>query len=849
MIRFAQRIAGLLLVCGLAADGGGIQAQTPVASSPPVRIADQRPGSPPRTVSPLRPPVAHQTPAVTLSTGAVSPEALVDKYCVTCHNDRTKAGDMSLAAFAAWKDGEHGDTVERMIRKLRAGMMPPSGAARPDEATLEAFAAALEARMDALAVINPNPGWRPFQRLTRGEYQRAVNDLLDVDVDVTPFLPPDTMSHGFDNLADAQSMSPALLQGYLRAASQITRLAIGDRLASATSATYRIPATESQMRYVEGAPFGSRGGLSIVHTFAADGTYTFTFTLVRSASGELYGNTSILLAGRNELIDVSIDGERVALLEVDKGMGDESEKGMIVKTPPIHVRSGSQQVSAVFVPRFAGPVDDLIAPIDQTLIDTRIGTGFGITALPHLQDMTIAGPLQVTGISDTPSRRRIFTCRPTAAEERCATQILENLGSKAYRGPLSGQDLGELMKFYEQGRLEGGDFEAGIQMAVQAILANPRFVFRVEPVPKGATGAFNIGGLDLASRLSFFLWGTVPDVELIRAANAGALRTRAGIERQVRRMLADRRSESLSKRFWSQWLRLQDIDKVRPDGVTYPQWDASLSASFRRETELFFDHLIREDRSVLDLLTADYTFVDERLARHYGFANVQGTGFRRVTLPAYRRGILTQGSTLLLTSVADRTSPVQRGKWVMQVLLGSPPPPPPPNVPTLDNTKPVADGKLLTVRQRMEQHRSSPSCSSCHRVIDPIGLALENFDPTGQYRIKDNGVPVDARGQLYDGTVLDGPSGLISALMKRKTAVLTTFTESLATYAVGRRLEYYDMAAVRAIVRAAAPHDYKLSSLIVGVATSPMFRMARVPSDTDDGGANHRSAVPVPRER
>ena len=435
MIRFAHPTRGLVLAFGLVTAGTVVLAQAPKPASP----ASQ--GTPAATTASRQAGPSSLPPAARpKGLAAVDQHALVAKYCVSCHNDRMKAGDMSLATFAEWKATEHGETLERMIRKLRAGMMPPSGAARPDDATLEAMATGLEARMDAVAAQNLNPGWRPFQRLTRAEYQRAVKDLVDVDVDVTPFLPPDTMSHGFDNLADAQAMSPALLQGYLRAASQISRLAIGDRQATPTSATYRIPATESQMRYVEGAPFGSRGGLSITHTFPADGTYSFTFTLVRSASVELYGNTSILLAGKNELIDVSINGERVALLEVDKGMGDESEKGMIVKTPPIQVRAGAQRISAVFVPRFAGPVDDLIAPIDQTLIDTRIGTGFGITALPHLQDMTIAGPMQVTGVSDTPSRRRVFTCRPTTAEERCATQIVQELGTKAYRGPLTAQD-------------------------------------------------------------------------------------------------------------------------------------------------------------------------------------------------------------------------------------------------------------------------------------------------------------------------------------------------------------------------------------------------------------------------
>ena len=772
------------------------------------------------------PAVSHAVTAAPAVMTAANQAALVGRYCATCHSERTKPGGLSLASFDGKWSTEHPDVVEKMIRKLRAGMMPPSGAARPDEQTIDTFASALESRMDALAVANPNPGWRPFQRLARVEYARAVKELLALDVDVTPFLPPDTLSHGFDNLAESQSFSPALLQGYLRAASQISRLAIGDRHAAVTSATYRVPATESQMRTVPGAPFGSRGGVSVVHTFPADGTYTFTLTMVRSASGELFGNTAILMAGTNELIELSINGERTAVLEVDKGMGDEAVRGLTVKTPPIQVKAGPQRISAAFVPHAVGPVDDLIAPIDQTLIDTRIGTGFGVTALPHLQDMTIMGPIQVTGVSETPSRKRIFWCRPTTSEARCATQIVQDLATRAYRGPLAAADLDELMKFFEQGRKEG-DFESGIQMAVQAVLANPRFLFRIEPVPAAAAAPYRIGDLDLASRLSFFLWGTVPDNQLLRAANTGALKTRAGLEKQVRRMLADRRSEALATRFWSQWLRLQDVDKVRPDGVTFPQWDSSLSASFRRETEVFFDNLVREDRNVLEMLTADYTFVDERLARHYGFGHVTGPEFRRVALPENRRGILTQGSILLLTSVADRTSPVQRGKWVLQVLLGAPPPPPPPNVPSLENTKAVADGRLLTVRERMEQHRANPACTSCHRVIDPIGLALENFDVTGQYRIKDNGAPVDASGQLYDGTTLDGPSGLVAALLKRKTTVLTSFTESMMTYALGRPVAYFDLPTVRAIVADAARHDYRTSSFIIGIVNSSAFRMSR----------------------
>jgi hypothetical protein len=391
-------------------------------------------------------------------------------------------------------------------------------------------------------------------------------------------------------------------------------------------------------------------------------------------------------------------------------------------------------------------------------------------------------------------------------------------------------DLADVMKFYDQGRADG-DFENGIRMAVQSVLANPRFLFRVETAPANATGAYRLGDLELASRLSFFLWGTVPDAELLKVAAAGTLKNTATLEKQVARMLADPKAEALATRFGSQWLRLQDVDKVRPDGILYPQWDQSLTESMRRETELFFASLVREDRSVLDLLNADYTYVDERLARHYGLPNVQGSEFRRVQLPPTRRGVLTHGSVLLMTSVADRTSPVQRGKWVMQVMLGSPPPPPPPNVPTLEATAAAQDGKVLSVRERMEQHRANPACMSCHRVIDPLGLALEHFDVTGQYRIKDTGVPVDANGEMYDGTKMSGADGLRLALLGKKDALLTSFTESLLTYAVGRRVEAFDMPTVRAITRDAAKHDYRISSLVQGIVKSQAFRMS-MPSPT-----------------
>jgi mono/diheme cytochrome c family protein len=763
--------------------------------------------------------------------------ALVKTYCAGCHSDRGKAGGLSLASFDPAQAAASPEVGENIVRKLAAGMMPPAGAKRPEAHVLSAFQRGLETRLDRAAAARPNPGWRPFQRLTRTEYAAAVKDLLDLEIDPTLYLPPDTNSHGFDNVADAQSFSPTLFEGYLRAASQISRLALGDRTASATSVTYRIPQFESQMRHVEGTPFGARGGMSMVHTFAADGTYTFQVIMVRTVSGELFGNTAIALAERKEPVEILVNGERAALLEVHAGMSDADQKAMTVESPPIQIKAGPQLIAVVFPRHFAGPVDDLLVPIDSTLIDTRIGTGFGITALPHIQDVTIQGPLAVTGVSDTPSREKVFSCRPTSAgeEEKCALSIAKQLTEQAFRGAGSPQDLQDAMKFYAEGREHGG-FEDGIRLVVQSILANPRFVFRAERAP-AAAGVYRVADVELASRLSFFLWGSAPDEPLRQAALDKTLSTRAGLDRQVKRMLADPRASALATRFASQWLRLQDVDKIRPDGLFYPFWDRSLSQAMRRETELFFEHLVREDRSLRELLTADYSFVNERVARHYGIANVTGDEFRKVALPPNRRGILGQGSVLLLTSVADRTSPVQRGKWVMQVLLGSPPPPPPPNVPTLEETKDADGSRVLSVRERMEAHRGNPACNSCHRVIDPLGLALENYDVTGRWRSFDRGVPVDPTGELYDGTKIDGPEGLRTALLSHEETLWRSFTENLMTYALGRQLAYYDMPTVRAIVRDAAQQEYRLSAFIQGVIRSQPFRMMQAPAtETAAGG-------------
>ncbi|MGH9384770.1 MAG: DUF1592 domain-containing protein [Vicinamibacterales bacterium] len=830
----------LTLVCGFR-----VYAAEPQAQSPPT------PGRPSTSSSPA--PAAVVSHTATSVTDAQT--ALVKQYCVGCHNDRGKdrAGNLTLAGFDAARVGQDpkvAETAEKMIRKLRLGMMPPVGARRPDAATVIAFAGSMEARLDRAATLHPNPGRRPFQRLNRAEYAHAVSDLLSLDVDVTAFLPADTISGGFDNVADAQGFSATLMEGYLRAASRISTLAVGDPKAGASEATFKVPRTGSQMRHVEGTPFGTRGGIAVMHTFPADGEYSFRMQLHSIPTGQLFGSTI-----RGEHIEVSINGERVAVVEINPRMSEADPNGMSIKTPPFHIKAGSQNVAAAFIRRFDAPVDDLMAPIDHTLADTQIGAGFGITTLPHLREFAISGPFKVTGVSETPSRRQIFTCRPTSiAEERsCATDIVRRLAVQAYRGPLTTSETEGLMRFYDQGRwsaspsrpepvtakpsrsspdsrAEAGDFESGIRMALQAILASPRFLFRLEQTPATARPGQNyrIAEVDLASRLSFFLWGTVPDADLVKVAQSGTLRTPPVLSAQVKRMLADQRSEALSTRFASQWLRLQDLEKINPDALLFPYYDHNLGQALERETELFFDSIVRDDRSVFDLLTADYTFVNERVARHYGIPNINGYGFQRVQIPDdNRRGLLGHASILTLTSVADRTSPVLRGKWVMEVLLGSSPPPPPPGVPTLDETKAEAGDKLLTTRERMEQHRSNPQCTSCHRVIDPLGLALENFDVTGRWRIRDNGAPVDPIGDLYDGTKMIGPAGLRAALLKHSDAFVQSLTERLLTYALGRRVEFYDMPAIRRIIRDAAKRDNRFSAFVMGIVTSPAFQMSQ----------------------
>ena len=788
---------------GLALLGGAFLVAAVVAT--PALLRGQEPGQAPLATVADVDPVAAELEAR---------GALIGQYCLRCHSDRARRGNLSLEAFDVTHPELNAEVAERMIRKLTAGMMPPPGARRPDEPELRALITAMEARIDNAAAASPSPGRRTFQRLNRAEYARSVRDLLHIDVDVNAFLPPDTLSQGFDNIADVQNFSATLLEGYLRAADRVSRLAVGDPQVSASEATYKVPRTASQLRRAEGAPFGTRGGVAVVYNFPADGNYIFRVMLHPDPVGALFGMTT----PTQEQIEISVDGERAALLQIDPFMHEADPNGMTLSTEPIAVKAGPRAVAAAFLKQSEGPVDDLIGPHEHTLADRDIGTARGITTVPHLRDFTIGGPYDVTGISDTPSRRAIFTCRPIAADEEvpCAREIVSRLAAHGYRRPVDNVDLDGLMRFYERGR-------------AQALLASPQFVFRLEHAPTNvAPGeSYRISSIELASRLSYFLWGTAPDAELVDAAIQGALEHPSKLEAEVRRMLADPRAEAFGTRFAAQYLRLQDLEKLHPDAVSYPYYDQTLARSLRRETELFFEHLVRDDRSVLDLLDADYTFVDERVAKHYEIPNVTGTRFRRVSLPEERRGILGHGSILASTSLGNRTSPVLRGKWVMEVLLDSPPPPPPPNVPELEETEAVAGERRLSLRERMEEHRSNPACSSCHRVIDPLGLALENYDLTGAWRIRDNGMPIDPSGELYDGTPLNGPADLRNALLNRSRTFLTSFTENMMAYALGRRIRYRDMPTVRAILREGAQHDHRISAYILGIVNSVPFQMSQ----------------------
>jgi hypothetical protein len=769
-----------------------------------------------------------------LAAPSVDPNQVVASACVRCHSEPRLRGNLSLRDFDIATAPENAEVVERMIRKLRAGMMPPPGARAPAGDTLLQLVEALESTLDAAAQRNPNPGGRTFQRLNRREYEYAVLGLLDLTIDAGDWLPLDQMSANFDNIADVQSLSPMLLEAYLNAAADISRMAVGDRNASAVNVNYRRSPYQSQHPWdrVEGAPYGTRGGIVVEHVFPADGTYQFGMTF-NSGRGT-----------RFEDIDVSVDGQRVALLAYTRsGEAADGRGGGALWTGPVFVGAGQHKVSAAFVRRFDGPYEDLIRPHDWSLAGGGSG-GDGITTLPHLQDLIVGGPVEATGISNTPTRDKLFTCRPTrpAEEEPCARQTIQRLASAAYRRPVHDDEVDGMMRFYVEGQEVGG-FEEGVRSALEAILASPFFVLRLEREPESlAPGAsFELEDLDLASRLSFFLWGTPPDDELIRIAEAGDLNDPKELVRQTRRMLADPRSGALGTRFAAQWLRLQDLYKVRPDPNFFPNFDETLADAMRRETEMFFNHLVQENRDALELFGGHYTFVNERLATHYGMKDIAGRHFRQVAYTDdVRSGVLGQGSVLVLTSLANRTSPVLRGKWVMEVLMGTPPPPPPPGIPDLEETVGMRDGVRLTTRERMELHRENPTCNACHRFMDPIGLALDNFDVTGQWRVRENGMGLDTRGEFYDGTMIETPRQLADALLRRPVPLMRNLTENLMAYAIARRVEYYDQPRIREIVADAEDEGtYRLADLIVGVVQSDAFRMKRTGnSAVFEDGAN-----------
>ena len=770
---------------------------------------------------------------------AVSPTAppaaelneVIEEYCVRCHNERRLRGNLSLKGFDVEAAHEQAETAEKMIVKLRLGMMPPPGQKRPSADTLLALVETLETVVDEAAAANPNPGLRRFQRLNRSEYTKVIHDLLALEVGAGRWLPADTYLGNFDNLSAAQGLSTTLLEGYLRAAAEIGRLAVGNPSAQPVTTTYKtaLEASQHAWDHVEGAPYGTRGGLVATHDFPVDGEYVFEV------------ETFLGRGAVSEMVDISIDGEGIALLGIEHG----AATTVPIRTEPIFVRAGQRQVSSAFIRSTEGPYEDRLSPHAWSVAggnDNDNWANYGITILPHLRYLKISGPHNPSAVSATPSREKVFTCRPTSlSEERsCAESIISRLASQAYRRPVTGEDMAGLMSLYESGGEISG-FEVGVRTALQAILASPSFVFRFEDVPEGVAQGriYPLSDVNLASRLSFFLWGTIPDDELLEYAVQGRLTEPGGLERQVERMLADPRSEALATRFAAQWLRLQDLAAVQPDAFFYPDFSRQLADAMLRETELFFNDIVREDRSVLDLFTADYTFLNDRLARHYGIPFTGGSEFQRVQYPNEdRRGVLGHGSVQVLTSLAERTSPVLRGKWVMEVLLGSPPPPPPPNVPTLEETAGTEDGVFLTTRQRMERHRANPTCNACHQFMDPIGLALDNFDVTGQWRVRENGRPLDTRGTFYDGTAISTPEDLRGVLMKRPIPLMRTFTENMLAYAMGRRVEFYDQVAIRAIVKEAEANDYRISSFILGVVKSDPFRMkiSDAPVATEAGG-------------
>jgi len=762
----------------------------------------------------------------TAAPASTTPAAVFSRYCVTCHNARLKTAGLVIEpddlANGAGNQELLGkwETWEKVVRKLRSSTMPPPGAPRPDQATYDAVAAYVEGALDRAASTKPNPGSLPLlHRLSRTEYQNAIRDLVAIDalpkeMDYSLLLPSDNVSSGFDNIADLLFVSPTTMERYVEAARKISRLAVGDPSMPAMVNIHRLHPEHWQDARVEDLSIGTRGGLA-VHTYVP-------------LDAEYIVKVDVAGAPRDaHQIEITLDNERVELATVGEN-GRAGGRGRAAPARPLEFRipmkAGPRQVGVTFI-------EHTQARDEETLRPRMRGRG----TQPALASVTISGPYNVKGPGDTPSRRRLFVCRPASAQSgaigadelECATRVLSTLVRRAYRRPETDADVQRLLPFFTAGRSEGG-FDRGIQRALERVLVSPQFLFRIErEAPDVAAGtSYRISDVELASRLSFFLWSSIPDDELLDVAAAGQLKSREVVERQVGRMLADPRSESMVTNFAAQWLYLRDIEAKQPDELLFPDFDETLRSAFHRETELFLDSILRENRSVLDLLTANYTFVNERLALHYGIPNVQGSDFRRVTFPegSPRGGLLGQGSILTLTSYATRTSPVLRGKWVLDNLLASPPPPPPPNIPAL-KTEGTEPGKTLPMREAMTQHRANPACASCHARMDPIGFAMENFDAVGKWRDRDGGSRIDASGVLPGGTTFNGMAGLKAALLAHPQEFASAVAEKLLMYALGRNLQYYDAPAVRQIVREAAPANYTLASLITGVVNSVPFQM------------------------
>jgi hypothetical protein len=759
--------------------------------------------------------------------------ALVDKYCVTCHNQKTKTAGLSLETADFVRPSNSADVWEKVIRKVRAEMMPPVGAARPDKASMDSLAAYLETSIDKVAALNPNPGRTVLHRLNRAEYGNAIRDLFAISaLDVTALLPADTEAYGFDNIADVLGTSPALMERYLSAAWKVASLAISDPKITPTIETFRVRYDLSQHDHIEGLPVGTRGGMLIKYDFPVDGEYVIRPRLWKTTVNQLGG-----LEQAHDL-EITFDGARVKLARVGgpddernsyefpSSTADEIEKRFETR---LSVKAGLHAVGVAFLKKSSAPSVDLLQPFLRDRIDPISPAG-----MPELDRVTVEGPFNPKAGSDSPSRRRLFVCHPAANADPlpCAKTILSTVARRAYRRPLTEAETSRLVGFFQSGQKKNSNFDEGIENALAFMLVSPQFLFRFEfdPPNVAAGTTYRVSDLELASRLSFFLWSSIPDDQLLNLAIQGRLKNPAVLEQQVKRMLADERARALGANFAGQWLYLRNMQSVKPDDDAFPDFDDNLRQSLKRETEMLFESIVLEDRAALDLLTANYTFVNERLAKHYGIPGIYGDQMRRVTVKDdYRRGLLGHGSILTITSLANRTSPVNRGKYVLTNILGTPPPSPPANVPPLNE----APEKSLSMRERMAQHRSNTVCANCHKLMDPIGLALENFDGIGRWRDMDGEAPIDPSDTLYNGIKVNGPSGLREIILSHPDQFVRTMTEMLMTYGLGRGVEYYDMPTIRSIVKDAARNNYRFSSLVLGVVKSAPFQMKTRSASTD----------------